>query len=285
MTDGGYSETFGFQWNKFAKTQLDREMEGYNISKRRFFAETLWEENGLAGQEVLEVGSGAGRFSKVVLENTKANLSSVDYSGAVVANFKNNHHIAPHRFQIVQASIYDLPFPSKSFDKVFCFGVLQHTPDFGASVAALVDKVKPGGEIVVDFYPIKGWWTKVHAKYLFRPITTRLSNLRLMQLINNNIDWLINAEHFLHKRRLGFLSRFLPIVDIQGTLPKYLSGEERREWAMLDTFDMFSPKYDNPQHIRNVVSMFEEFGAQVSFGGFVSYDGYKAAVVRATRMT
>jgi len=31
---------------------------------------------------------------------------------------------------LFQASIYELPFAPRQFDKVFCFGVLQHTPDF-----------------------------------------------------------------------------------------------------------------------------------------------------------
>jgi len=42
-----------------------------------------------------------------------------------------------------------MPFPNNSFDKVFCFGVLQHTPDFDASIKVLIEKAKPGGEIVV----------------------------------------------------------------------------------------------------------------------------------------
>ena len=62
-------------------------------------------------------------------------------------------------------------FPDGSFDKVFCLGVLQHTPDFEASVRALVRKAKPGGEIAVDFYPIRGWWTKLNAVYQSSPPT------------------------------------------------------------------------------------------------------------------
>lgn len=41
--------------------------------------------------------------------------------------------------------------------KVFCFGVLQHTPDVNKSVQCLAEMVKPGGELAVDFYPIRGW--------------------------------------------------------------------------------------------------------------------------------
>jgi hypothetical protein len=161
--------------------------------------------------------------------------------------------------------------------------VLQHTPDFEASVKALIDKVKPGGEIVVDFYPIKGWWTKMHAKYLLRPITKRLGHARLMKLIEANIDWLMRIELGLHRIGLGILARFLPIVDIQGTLPNNLAAEEKREWTILDTFDMFLPEYDNPQRIDNVASMFMRHGAKVTFAGFEYFEGGSAAVVRAVK--
>jgi len=283
-SEENYTDNFGMQWNKFDKIQLDSGGEGQNISSQRFFAETHWDKQNLTGKNVLEVGSGAGRFSKVILEQTLANLYSVDYSDAVTANFKNNNKIAPDRFHIFQASIYELPFPDDSFDKVVCIGVLQHTPDFDASVKALINKAKPGGEIVVDFYPIKGWWTKIHAKYILRPITKRLSHARLMNLIELNINWLMQIQLKLHRLGLGFLTRFLPIVDIQGTLPKYLSETEKREWAVLDTFDMFSPEYDNPQRIKDVVAMFKRYGADVTFAGFEHFSGFSAAVVRGIKI-
>src|SRR4029453_17482027 len=81
-----YTSSFGRQWNKFQTTQIDREGTGGEPSRIRLFAETAWQPEELAGLDILEVGSGAGRFSRVVLEATKANLFSVDYSTAVEAN-------------------------------------------------------------------------------------------------------------------------------------------------------------------------------------------------------
>jgi ubiquinone/menaquinone biosynthesis C-methylase UbiE len=281
--EDNYTDSFGMQWNKFDKTQLDREEVGHIVSRQRFFAETKWDTQDLTGKNVLEVGSGAGRFSKVVLESTLANLYSIDYSDSVTANFKNNSSIAGDRLNLFQASIYEMPFPDNSFDKVFCLGVLQHTPNFEDSVSALISKAKPGGEIVVDFYPINGWWTKINAKYMLRPAFKRFDHNRLMQMVEANIGWLMKAEALLHNLRLGVLARFLPIVDIKGTLPKYLSEAEQREWAILDTFDMFSPEYDNPQRINNVASMFERNGADVTFAGFEHFEGFSAAVVRGIK--
>ena len=170
-----YCDSFRFQWNKFSGTQLDEKNNTIKASKERFFSETNWEQEDLSGKNILEVGSGAGRFSEVVLLHTQANLYSVDYSDAVTNNFSNNSHISPGRFHVYQASIYELPFFDNSFDKVFCLGVLQHTPNFEQSVASLISKVKSGAEIVVDFYPIQGWWTKVHIKYMLRPVVKKMS--------------------------------------------------------------------------------------------------------------
>lgn len=278
-----YTDNFGMQWNAFAGTQIDRADTEARVSEERLFIETGWQPETLAGLDILEVGSGAGRFSRPILEKTRANLWSVDYSSAVDANRANNGDIAPERFHLFRASIYEMPFPDNSFDKVLCLGVLQHTPDFEASVRALVAKAKPGGEIVVDFYPIKGWWTKVHAKYLLRPITRRMDHDRLLDLIERNADSLIWASRLLDRIGLHMLTRFLPVCDIRDTLPAGLSEDELREWVVLDTFDMFSPEYDNPQRLQDVAAMFRRAGAEVTLADFVRVAESNAAVVRAVK--
>ncbi|HEV8286805.1 MAG TPA: class I SAM-dependent methyltransferase [Chitinophagaceae bacterium] len=279
VKEDNYTSSFGFQWNKFAKTQIDREIKNLSFSRNRFFAETNWDKEDLSNKDVLEVGSGAGRFTQIVLQETKANLYSIDYSDAVTANYKNNGHHG-ERLKLFQASIYEMPFPDNSFDKVFCFGVLQHTPDFKRSVKCLIEKTKPGGEIVVDFYSINGWWTKIHAKYLLRPFTKKVKHDKLLALIEKNVGWLMKLYFFFEKIKLGkIVNRFLPICDIHRTLPQNLSKEELKEWVILDTFDIFSPEHDHPQKISTVRKWFEEFGVEVSFAGFVNYEGNKRVAV------
>jgi SAM-dependent methyltransferase len=284
VEDSNYTDSFGYQWNKFQKTQIDRENQKLSLSKERFFACTGWDKEDLSGKSVLEVGSGAGRFSQIVLDFTKADLYSIDYSDAVSANYRNNgHHGA--RFHLFQASIYDMPFPDNSFDKVFCFGVLQHTPDFKKSVKALIDKARPGAEVLVDFYPITGWWTKIHSKYILRPITRKMSHEKLLKKIESNAGRLISAYRFFDKIGVGkAVNRFLPVCDIKGTLPSDLSEKELKEWVILDTFDMFSPEHDHPQRISTVKKWFQEFGMEVTFADFITYHGnHKAAVVKGIK--
>jgi SAM-dependent methyltransferase len=276
-----YTSSFGKQWNLFEKTQIDGEGVTADSSARRLFAETAWTPEELRNRNILEVGSGAGRFSRAILQHTKANLYSVDYSSAVEANWRNNAEFGRGRFWLAQASIYEMPFPDGRFDKVLCMGVLQHTPDFEKSVAALIAKARPGGEIVVDFYPIRGWWTKVHAKYLLRPITKRMKHESLLRMVERNVGWMMKTSDLMNRAGLAAITRFLPLVD-QRTLPPGLSPAQRREWTVLDTFDMFSPAFDNPQRLEAVARMFERNGARVTFAGFVERAN-RAAVVRAVK--
>jgi len=277
-----YTASFGYQWTEFDHTQIDRD-SGIGHSSDRFFNETAWTADDLADTSILEVGSGAGRFSQIILDETAADLTSVDASIAVDANLKTNQRHGD-RFVLAQASIYDLPFEEGAFDKVLCLGVLQHTPDFRRSVRALVSMARPGGEIAVDFYQIRGWWTKAQAKYLLRPFTRRISDERLLRLIEKNIGWMLGTHQWLSRSRLRPLARFIPIVDVSGTFPDGLSDDQVREWAVLDTFDMFSPTHDHPQRIRRVAEMFEDAGASVTFAGERDCGtGAMAAVVTAVR--
>jgi len=281
VTDDNYAESFGFQWNKFTKTQIDKSAD-LELSEKRFFSTTGWHEEDLQEKNILEVGSGAGRFTQIVLDKTKANLFSVDYSNAVEANYKNN---GPNsRLKLFQASIYELPFAKAQFDKVFCFGVLQHTPDVKKTVKALTEMVKPGGELVIDFYPMRGWWTTLQAKYLLRPYTKNMDHQKLYETIERNIDGLINTYQFFTKIGVGkVVNRFLPVCDMNHTMPKNLSRNQLRELCLLDTFDMFSPEFDKPQKISDVRKWFTEFGMEKVWGGYVRYDNCDAAVVKGIK--
>jgi ubiquinone/menaquinone biosynthesis C-methylase UbiE len=282
VEETNYADNFGFQWNSFAKTQIDT--AAHRISSLRFWAETGWTPADLAGKRVLEVGSGAGRFTSVVLRESQASLASVDFSNAVRANKLNNEEFLRNgRLCLTQASIYEMPFSNDYFERVFCFGVLQHTPNFQKSLHALYDKTKPGGELVVDFYPIKGWWTKINAKYLLRPITKNMSHNVLLNSIRTTTPIFIKIYNLLQGIGLGALTRFLPICDINNTISKNLGGEEMFEHVVLDTFDMFSPEFDSPQKIETVAGWLSDCGAHITHADFIKYADSTAAVVRCIK--
>lgn len=52
------------------------------------------------------------------------------------------------------------------------------------------------------------------------------------------------------------LKRIVPVADYTGRFP--LSDQQLKEWALLDTFDMLAPIYDNPQTAATVRRWFEQ---------------------------
>lgn len=238
------TSSFGFEWNKHPRTQFDS-VNGMQLSEARFIRQTNWPRD-LSGEKILEVGSGAGRFTEIALK-TGAQVFSVDASQAVDANWNNNGHYP--NLSLCQASLYELPFPKGYFDKVFCFGVLQHTPDVALAFATIAKFVRPGGELAVDVYN-KNYWRNYHTPiYLLRPITKRISHNRLYRWVAWWVPRLLPVSTWL-RNHIPFVGRqvsaLVPISNYDALLPTE-SSEIIEQYSILDTFDTLSPKYIWPQ--------------------------------------
>lgn len=251
-----YSANFGLEWNIHDKTQYDEE-SGYSISGKRFYDETKWDRL-LKGQFILEAGSGSGRFTKHAAD-TGATVVSFDLSNAVEANYKSNG--GKKNVLIIQSDIYEMPFEEKFFDKIFCFGVLQHTPDPKKAFLTLVKYLKPGGEIVADIY-LKNFITNfISPKYFVRMFTKNMRAERLYKLIQKYIDFMWPVAGLIRRiPQIGkSLNWLLLIADHSKTLPD-APDYILKKWAYLDTFDMLSPKYDFPQTLKTFARWYSDAG-------------------------
>jgi SAM-dependent methyltransferase len=237
-----YASNFGFQWNHFRSTQLDS-TTGQPISRDRFLRATGWTEKDLRGALVLDAGCGAGRFAEVVL-TLGATVVALDYSGAVDAAGENLK--AFDAIHLVQGDILVLPFAPGTFDFVYSVGVLQHTPDARGAINSLDQVLRSGGRLAVDFY-LRTWRNLFHPKYWLRPITKRMPQKTLFAILQRSVPALFRVSNLFRSIPLfgRVLSRFVPVANYSGVLR--LSDEQLREWALLDTFDWLSPRYDLPQ--------------------------------------
>lgn len=253
-----YADSFGFQWLRHAKTQLDSVI-GLSVSKQRFFEATKWPEN-LESEVILEVGGGAGRFTEVAAD-TGALVVSLDASRAVEANYESNGW--RKNLLLVQADVGYAPFLPASFDRVFCLGVIQHTADPRQTFQIIASFAKKGGTLVVDVYGKSLARRILHGKYWVRTFTSRMDHKTLYPLVEGWVNFWWPVTSFIARRipqgrrinRLVFL-----IADYTGYLP--LSSNQLKEWAVLDTFDMFSPRYDKPSTVSEVKDWFKEAGFQ-----------------------
>jgi 2-polyprenyl-3-methyl-5-hydroxy-6-metoxy-1,4-benzoquinol methylase len=259
VSSQNYASTFGYQWNKYDRVQVDSHNRS-GFSAQRFRDITGWTAEDLRDRSVLDAGCGAGRFAEIVAKEYGAQVFAVDLSTAVEACKKN---LAPYNCLVSQASIYDLPFKDGIFDYVYCIGVIQHTPSPEKSIRALCRLVKPGGQIALWIYELN--WKCLAGtagfKYALRPVTSRIS--RKGQILFS--DCLVRLCYPLvsRARKWGlpgkWIMRALPVASAH-LQPANLSDSDFKAWVFLDTFDMYSPKYDKPQRLSSVTRILTEQG-------------------------
>lgn len=258
VNTGNYAESFGFQWRKFSKVQLDS-YNGTDFSEERFRLITGWTSNDLADKLVLDAGCGAGRFAEIAIKDN-GRLVAFDLSEAVDATQEN---LLPSNPLLFQASIYELPLPPGVFDFVYCIGVVQHTPDPMATIRNLCRLVKPGGHIGLWIYE-RDWKSYIGTlgfKYALRPVFTRLSRSRQFWICKGMVNLFFPIVSFC--KSLGpvgkIIMRMLPIASAHLQYVP-LSKKDLKTWVLLDTFDMYSPAYDQPQSFSSVARLLVECG-------------------------
>jgi ubiquinone/menaquinone biosynthesis C-methylase UbiE/uncharacterized protein YbaR (Trm112 family) len=240
-----YASGFGLEWTRHARTQYDSQC-GLPVSRERFFAETRWPLE-LAGELLLEVGSGSGRFTEQAA-NTGATVVSLDYSYAVEANYASNG--GRKNVLIIQADVFGMPFRSGTFDRVFCFGMLQHTPDPAKAFAALPRVLRAGGALCADIYKATLFRAFLHTKYYVRPFTRRMQPERLYGRVCAWVNFMWPLASIIRRLPRGHNINWRLLVADYSFLG--LQGDTLKEWSYLDTFDMLAPRYDRPVRIGTV---------------------------------
>lgn len=257
-----YAADFGRQWLMFPATQLDSH-SGVTITEERLARCLRGELSQLAGRRVLEAGSGAGRFTEILVKYG-AKLDSFDYSAAVEANALNN---GAQSFTLVQADIAAMPFEPASYDYVVCLGVLQHTPHTEESIAKLWGMVAPGGRLVIDHYRWNLWQRLPpplgDAEKLYRRIVLALPAGKRWPAVKTMVDfwfpfyWRFRGNRWARR----VLSRTAGIHFYHGQLP--LGTRERNyEWSLLDTHDGMTDRFKRYRTVRSIRKTLELLGAQ-----------------------
>jgi SAM-dependent methyltransferase len=237
-----YTGAFGFQWKRFARTQLDS-ANGTTRSRDTFVEKTGWAPAALRGASVLDAGCGMGRFAEICVE-AGADVHAVDLSVAVEAARANLGHRPGIRFY--QADILELPFVENSFDFIYSIGVLDHTPSTREAFLRLCPLLKPGGRIAIWVYSSDP--PPPLSSRLLRTVTPRFPSRLLLGLC-----WLAVPLYYLHR---------LPVIGPYSVRLLYTGMDDRAEWRWLSTFDWYAPRYKWTQSWDEVEGWFREAGLE-----------------------
>jgi len=108
------------------------------------------------GRDLLEIGVGLGTdFIRFV--RAGAHATGVDLTQNAVDLVKQRVALEGLQAEVRTADAENLPFASKSFDLVYSWGVLHHTPDTAGAIAEAQRVLRPGGSLCVMLYGRRSW--------------------------------------------------------------------------------------------------------------------------------
>ena len=244
-----YANSFGFQWHRYSRTQLDT--NEVRESDRHFRIKTGLKPEELEGKLVLDVGCGMGRFAEVATR-WGARVVGIDLSAAAEMAAQN---LTDREFVAFQADVFALPFAAASFDVIYSLGVLHHTPDCEAAVKVLGKYLKPGGTLAVWLYSGYNKWYRFSD--FWRQYTHKMQPETLHSMLKVAVPVLYNLDRGLHKIPLagpaiaGAIHHVFPV-----------NRQSDPEARVLDTFDWYSPKYQSKHTYEQVFRWFEDMGLE-----------------------
>ncbi|HSB33188.1 MAG TPA: class I SAM-dependent methyltransferase [Nitrospirota bacterium] len=103
------------------------------------------------GKKVLEIGVGSGT-DHLQFARAGAVLSGIDLTDAAVEMVARRLALEGLSSDLRRSDAENLPFADDTFDCVYSWGVLHHTPDTEKSITEVYRVCKPGGSVCIMLY-------------------------------------------------------------------------------------------------------------------------------------
>jgi len=152
------------------------------------------------GKRLLEIGVGLGADHQRFAE-AGAELYGIDLTLRAIEHTRRRLATAGLSSELATGDAETLAFPDNSFDVVYSWGVLHHSPDTAKAIAEVYRVLKPGGEARIMVYHkwsmvglmlwvrytmFRPWYwlslSEVYAQYLESPGTKAYSSREARQL-------------------------------------------------------------------------------------------------------
>jgi len=104
------------------------------------------------GKDVLEVGVGMGADHLEWARSNPKSLSGIDLTERAIAFTAARFKQAGKKSDLQTGDAENLPFKPNSFDLVYSWGVLHHSPDTPKAFAEVVRVLRPGGTARIMIY-------------------------------------------------------------------------------------------------------------------------------------
>jgi len=147
----------------------DFSKEFYEEIDRRFFADAraympwkrvpfdaLIDFEGLADQDVLEIGVGSGSHAALLARHARS-FTGIDLTDYAVRSTSSRLRSFGLPDSVVQMDAEQMSFPDRSFDFVWSWGVIHHSSDTRTVLKEIARVLRPGGRAVTMVYHRNAW--------------------------------------------------------------------------------------------------------------------------------
>lgn len=197
--DKATGELFGGLWGPYDAQLFE---ESVALFRRRL--DLIGFDTGVfAGKTVLDAGCGGGRNTIAMARLGAAEAHGIDLGAEGIADASRRAAALPNvRFQ--QGSVEAIPYPDRSFDIVWCAGVLMHTEHDDRTLDELARVIRPGGLLYMLVYATGGMrWPLIQ---LLRPLAAQIGQARMEEAVER-------SGIAANKRRTFLDDLFVPKLD------------------------------------------------------------------------
>ena len=145
----------------------DKTFYNWNQSKHneKGYFGRIFDYDKYVGKPVLEVGCGMGCMA-MNWANHRARITAVDLNPVAVSTAKKRFEIFNLDGDIREADGEELPFEDNTFDYVYSWGVLHHSPNTKKSIAELYRVMKRGARAGIMLYHRRSLMYRFFTEYV-----------------------------------------------------------------------------------------------------------------------
>ncbi|HPL82739.1 MAG TPA: methyltransferase domain-containing protein [Candidatus Omnitrophota bacterium] len=179
------------------------------------------------GKRVLEIGCGIGSDG-IQFARAGAFYTGVDVTEAAVAISRERFELFNQKGEFIKINAEKLPFADGSFDYVYSFGVIHHSPCPEKIVSEINRVLKPGGKITVMLYNRSSFYYLLEVSILRKLFFSICDKKRLC----GKLFGIFGKRHAM--RFESYREKLARYKSINGK-------PSSEEWISMNTDDVFCP--------------------------------------------
>jgi 2-polyprenyl-3-methyl-5-hydroxy-6-metoxy-1,4-benzoquinol methylase len=134
---------------------------GINTPAPEYPGNRIIERSRISGKRVLEIGCGIGFWTET-FSRWGCNVTAIDLTPFAVSMTRKRLEISGLEAEVIQMDAGRMSFPDNSFDFIWSWGVIHHSPNTEKIVKEIQRVLKPGGEFGIMIY----YRYSIHALYV-----------------------------------------------------------------------------------------------------------------------